>query len=69
MKVANSCNQNEIISMALRLCSTYEVKLKKNPSFNSSNLNVSLKVESGDQEKLQSIKKEFDYKTGCILIF
>lgn len=69
MKVANSCNQNEIISMALRLCSTYEVKLKKNPSFNSSNLSVSLKVESGDEEKLQNIKKEFDYKTGCILIF
>lgn len=69
IKIGDSCNQNEIINMALRLCNAYQVKLKKNPSFNSSNLSVSLKVESGDEEKLQSIKKEFDYKTGCILIF
>jgi predicted metal-dependent RNase len=67
MSTANSINQNEIINLAVALCRKEGIKLKKNPSFNSSNLNVELKFETLQEEKLNKIKEEFEYKTGCLL--
>jgi predicted metal-dependent RNase len=67
MCISSSANQNEIINLAMMLCSRNDIVLRKNPSFNSSNLNVELKIENKDDEKLKLIKEEFEYKTGCTL--
>lgn len=67
MKVANSANQNEILQIASILCKSKGIDLKKNPSFNSSDLSVELKLEDGNVENMEDVKKEFEYKTGCTL--
>ncbi|OAA91181.1 MBL fold metallo-hydrolase [Clostridium ljungdahlii] len=67
MKIANSANQNEILQIASILCKSKGIDLKKNPSFNSSNLSVELKLEDGNVENMEDVKKEFEYKTGCTL--
>ena len=70
MKISNSINQNEIINKASLLCSMNNIVLKKNPSFNISNLTLSLKLqETQNDEILCNIKKEFEYSTGCTLLF
>lgn len=67
--ISKSVNQNEIIRLALQLCLEKGVELKKNPSFNPSNLQVTLKLDKDavDLEKLYEIKETFDYNTGCCL--
>ena len=62
MKVANNANQNEILQIASVLCKKKGIDLKKNPSFNSSDLSVELKLKDDNVEKI-----EFEYKTGCML--
>lgn len=69
IKISNSVNQNEIINMASSLCNMTSIKIKKNPSFNRSNLTVGLKLEkSEDKVKFNSIKQKFERNTGCSLI-
>lgn len=68
MKISDAVNQNEIIRLAIALCKKEEISLKKNPSFNPSALTVELKAESLDEEKIENIRKEFEYKTGCRLL-
>lgn len=65
MCISRSVNQNEIINMANMLCKREGIILKKNPSFNNSDLNLLLKVENIEEDKLKIIKEEFEYKTGC----
>lgn len=67
MKISNTANQNEILRIASMLCKREGVILKKNPSFNAAELSVELRVEDENYDKLQVIKKEFEYKTGGIL--
>ncbi|MFD3156044.1 MBL fold metallo-hydrolase [Haloimpatiens sp. FM7330] len=68
LKISNSCNQNEIINLALRLCNKSGIELKKNPSFNPMTLEVTLKLFSDiDDGIFKSMKEEFDNKTGCKL--
>ncbi|MFT8315294.1 MAG: MBL fold metallo-hydrolase RNA specificity domain-containing protein [Clostridium sp.] len=67
MCISRSANQNEIINFAVMLCAKNEIILRKNPSFNGSNLSVELKLENKDENKLKLIKEEFEYNTGCIL--
>ncbi|MBE6042785.1 MAG: MBL fold metallo-hydrolase [Clostridium thermopalmarium] len=69
VSIARSVNQNEVIKTALQLCLQNEIKLRKNPSFNPVNLQVTLKLDmdSVDLDKLNKIKKIFDYNTGCSL--
>lgn len=69
MKIGTSINQNEIISIALRLCEEQGIKLKKNPSINQTSYTVTIKVEDADKEKLNKIREEFQHNTGCILVF
>lgn len=64
--IGKSVNQNEIINLAVRLCNEANVSLKKNPSFNPSTLEVTLKTSNEiDENEFKKIKDEFDYKTGC----
>ncbi|UZW13921.1 MBL fold metallo-hydrolase [Clostridium pasteurianum] len=67
MSISHSANQNEIINFAVMLCKKNDIILKRNPSFNSSNLSVLLKPENKDANELKPIKEEFEYKTGCVL--
>lgn len=67
MKVSDAVNQNEIINFASMLCRKEGIALKKNPSFNPADLSVELKVENLEEEKVEDIKKEFEYGTGCKL--
>lgn len=66
IKISTSCNQNEIINLALALCSERGILLKKNPSFNPFDFSVTLKPkEVIEPEVLEEIKKIFEHKTGC----
>lgn len=67
MKVSDSVNQNEIIKFAAVLCRREGIVLKKNPSFNPADLSVVLKVENIEEEKIESIKQDFEHGTGCKL--
>ncbi|MBV7272235.1 MBL fold metallo-hydrolase [Clostridiaceae bacterium UIB06] len=64
MKISEASNQNEIIRFAAMLCKKTGINLKKNPSFNASELSVELKAESLEKDKIESIREEFEYKTG-----
>lgn len=67
MCISRSVNQNEIINFAVMLCGKNEITLRKNPSFNGSNLSVELKLENKDENKLKLVKEKFEYNTGCTL--
>ncbi|WP_102399738.1 MBL fold metallo-hydrolase [Haloimpatiens massiliensis] len=68
IKIATSCNQNEIINLALALCSEKGVMLKKNPSFNPFNFSVTLKLQEPiAPEVFEEMKEIFKHKTGCEL--
>lgn len=69
ISIGSAVNQNEVIALAADLCSQHGVRLKKNPSFNPSNMNVTLKIEEGNEEALALIKDNFEYKTGCKLAY
>ncbi|WP_138203050.1 MBL fold metallo-hydrolase [Haloimpatiens lingqiaonensis] len=66
IKISTSCNQNEIITIALKLCNERGILLKKNPAFSPFNLSVTLKPQEAiDLEVFEEIKKIFEHKTGC----
>lgn len=67
MSISNSVNQNEVINIAVRLCTKEGIKLKKNPSFNLGAMEVTLTLENGSKEALEKIKSEFEASTGCYL--
>lgn len=67
ISISSSANQNEIINIALDICKRKNIKLKKNPSFNNINLSLELKLEDVNVEDLDSVKLEFEHKTGCTL--
>lgn len=67
MGISNSVNQNDIISLVKRLCDSRSIFLKKNPSFMLDSLKIIIRPEEIDEIKLQEIKKQFDYYTGCSL--
>lgn len=69
MKISDTANQNEILRIASILCKKENINLKKNPSFNGSQLSVELKVENLDSEAMEKVKSEFEHKTGCSLKF
>ena len=41
-------NQNELFNIAKLLCDKNDIILKKNPSYNPSNMTVSLNITSGE---------------------
>lgn len=67
MRISKAVNQNEIIRNAAMLCKKSGINIKKNPSFNPSELSVELKTENLDEEKIENVKREFEHKTGCKL--
>ncbi|MFL0197890.1 MBL fold metallo-hydrolase [Clostridium sp. WILCCON 0269] len=67
ISASSSANQNEIIKIAADICKRENIKLKKNPSFNSVNLSLELKLENVNIENLDNVKAEFEHKTGCTL--
>ncbi|OFI05475.1 ribonuclease [Clostridium acetireducens DSM 10703] len=68
--ISNLANQNEIINTAIRYCSEYNVDLKKNPSFNPSNLTITLKLKNiHDKVNVEKFKVNFQNETGCKLIY
>ncbi|MCY6484331.1 MBL fold metallo-hydrolase [Clostridium aestuarii] len=68
ISISKAVNQNAIINLAIRLCSEVGIKLKKNPSFNPTNLCVTIKSDNIDEEKFHKVKESFNYETGCKLI-
>ena len=67
--ISKSVNMNEIINIASSLCTKKGIVLKKNPSFNSALLTVTLKLQNTKNINLESLKEEFETKTGCNIIF
>ncbi len=67
--ISDSVNQNEVISLALRLCTRENISLNKNPSFNANTMEVVIKPQTIEYQKLSTIKQAFDYSTGCSLIW
>ena len=65
--ISDKVNQNELFNIAKLLCDKNNIILKKNPSYNPSNMTISLNVTSGE-ENLQNVKEEFEKITGCMLI-
>lgn len=65
---SNSVNQNEVINLAMAFSSSNGIKLRKNPSFNPNNLEVTLAFENTDSDLEENIKAEFEEATGCKLI-
>lgn len=65
--ISDKVNQNELFNIAKLLCDKNEVNLKKNPSYNPSNMTVSLNIISG-QENFEKVKEEFEKTTGCNLV-
>ncbi len=67
ISLSKSVNQNEIIKFAIILCNREEIPLKKNPSYNPSELSVEIRPLNGE-ERIENFKSEFEYKTGCKLV-
>lgn len=65
--ISNTVNQNEIIAIAKDLCSSNGIFLNKNPSFRPNDLRVLIIPNVLDENKLNKIKQQFDYRTGCSL--
>lgn len=64
--ISDKVNQNELFNIAKLLCDKDNIVLKKNPSYNPSNMNVSLNIVSGEENFIK-VKNEFEEMTGCIL--
>ncbi|MFT8348927.1 MBL fold metallo-hydrolase [Clostridium saccharoperbutylacetonicum] len=62
--ISDKVNQNELINIAKLLCEKNEVLLKKNPSYNPSNMSISLNITEGE-EGFEKVKFEFEKMTGC----
>lgn len=64
--ISDKVNQNELFNIAKLLCDKDNIVLKKNPSYNPSDMNVSLNIVSGEENFIK-VKNEFEEMTGCIL--
>lgn len=64
LRISDKVNQNEILNIAINLCSKYGIDLKKNPSYNGSDMSVTLNILKNEQ-KFSDIKEEFKERTGC----
>lgn len=65
--VSDKVNQNELFNIAKLLCDKNQIDLKKNPSYNPSNMTISLNITSGE-ENFSEVKEEFEKITGCSMI-
>ena len=65
--ISDKVNQNELFNIAKLLCDKKDIILKKNPSYNPGNRNVSLNIISGE-EHFENVKTEFEKITGCSLV-
>lgn len=65
--ISDKVNQNELFNIAKLLCDKNQIDLRKNPSYNPSNMTVSLNITSGE-ENFDVVKDEFEKITGCSLI-
>jgi predicted metal-dependent RNase len=66
--VSDKVNQNELFNIAKLLCDKNQIDLRKNPSYNPSNMTISLNI-LGGEENFNVVKVEFEKITGCSLIF
>jgi hypothetical protein len=66
--ISNSVNQNEVIRIAAEIMKEKGIILKKNPSYNSSDNSVTVKLQGNAEEAFEEIKQTFKNKTGCSLI-
>lgn len=64
--VADKVNQNELFNIAKLLCDKNQIDLRKNPSYNPSNMIITLNIASGE-ENFDRVKEEFEKITGCSL--
>ena len=65
--ISDKVNQNELFNIVRLLCDKNEIILKKNPSYNPSNMTVLLNITIGE-ERFENVKEEFEKITGCMLI-
>lgn len=67
--ISDKVNQNEIINITKILCSKYNIELKKNPSFNPSDISLKLNITNGE-ENFHVLRKEVEEITGvkCTMI-
>lgn len=68
MSINPSVNQNEVINLASRLCSSVGINLDKYPSFNPVSLSVMVKVSGEVSEKISDVEDAFVKATGCSLL-
>ncbi len=68
LAVSDKINQNELFNIVRLLCDKNQIDLRKNPSYNPSNMTISLNSLSGE-ENFDAVKEEFEKITGCSLIF
>lgn len=66
--VSDKVNQNELLNIAKLLCDKNQIDLRKNLSYNPSNMTISLNI-LGGEENFDVVKVEFEKITGCNLIF
>lgn len=67
--ISDKVNQNEIINITKILCSKYNIELKKNPSFNPSDISLKLNITNGEED-FHVLRKEVEEITGvkCTMI-
>lgn len=66
ISISDKVNQNELFNIAKLLCDKNNILLKKNPSYNPSEMIISLNIISGE-ENFDKVKNEFEEITGCVL--
>lgn len=66
ISISDKVNQNEIINIVKILCMKYDVELKKNPSFNPSDISVTINIIKGE-ENFELIKEKFKELTALEL--
>lgn len=64
--ISDKVNQNELINIAKLLCDKNEIILKKNPSYNPSNMSISINI-INEEENFKYVKEEFEEITGCVI--
>lgn len=64
--ISDKVNQNELIKYITKLCHDNGITLKKNPSYNSSEVSITIKI-TETNDNIDMIKDEFENSTGCKL--
>ena len=60
LEINNSYNQNDIMNLAESLCRSFDIELKKRPSFNPQNGSVKIQVVNGvSEDKFNEFKEKF----------